>query len=122
MRSGPSLLDGDVASPRRARQATTWVPSRPRPSAPPTAAAPLTADHAVTASANATDRSNGDKPAYRGMLSELGAGIRGADGRLAVRPGSVALADAVTAWSAVNGAAAVGGALGRGRDGTQVVA
>jgi hypothetical protein len=69
-----------------------------------------------------TDRSNGDKPAYRGMLSELGAGIRGADGRLAVRPGSVALADAVTAWSAVNGAAAVGGALGRGRDGTQVVA
>jgi hypothetical protein len=70
----------------------------------------------------AADRSNGDKPAYRGTLSELGAGIRGIDNRLAVRPGSVALADAVTAWSAVNGAAAVAGELGRGRDGKQVVA
>ena len=28
------------------------------------------------------DRSNGDKPAYRGHLSELGTGIRGADDRL----------------------------------------
>jgi hypothetical protein len=70
----------------------------------------------------AADRSNGDKPAYRGTLSELGAGIRGIDNRLAVRPGSVALADAVAAWSAVNGAAAVAGELGRGRDGNQVVA
>jgi hypothetical protein len=70
----------------------------------------------------AADRSNGDKPAYRGTLSELGAGIRGADNRLAVRPGSVALADAVTAWSAVHGAAAVAGELGRGRDGNQIVA
>lgn len=63
-------------------------------------------------------RSNGDKPAYRGQLAELGPGIRGADDRLAVRPGSVALAEAVTAWSAVHGAAAVGGDLGTGRDGT----
>ncbi len=70
----------------------------------------------------AAGRSNGDKPAYRGTLSELGAGIRGIDNRLAVRPGSVALADAVTAWSAVNGAAAVAGELGRGRDGNQIVA
>ena len=46
-------------------------------------------------------RSDGDKPAYRGVLAELGAGIRGTDDRLAVRPGSVALAEAVTAWSAV---------------------
>ena len=68
-----------------------------------------------------TDRSHGDKPAYRGQLAELGAGIRGIDDRLAVRPGSVALADAVDAWSAVNGAAAVAGRLGRGRDGNQVV-
>lgn len=67
------------------------------------------------------DRSNGDKPAYRGVLAELGAGIRGADDRLAVRPGSVALAKAVTAWSAVHGAAAVRGELGRGRDGNQVI-
>jgi hypothetical protein len=66
-----------------------------------------------------TDRSNGDKPAYRGHLAELGAGIRGGDDRLAVRPGSVALLDAVTAWSAVHGAAAVRGELGGGRDGTQ---
>jgi len=64
-------------------------------------------------------RSDGDKPAYRGRLAELGAGIRGGDDRLAVRPGSVALADAVRAWSAVHGAAAVSGELGRGRDGTQ---
>ena len=36
-----------------------------------------------------TTRSNGDKPAYRGQLAELGSGIRGGDDRLAVRPGSV---------------------------------
>lgn len=65
-------------------------------------------------------RSDGDKPAYRGVLAELGAGIRGADDRLAVRPGSVALAEAVTAWSAVHGAAAVRGDMGRGRDGQGV--
>ncbi len=67
----------------------------------------------------ATDRSNSDKPAYRGQLAELGAGIRGTDDRLAVRPGSPALAAAVRAWSAVHGAAAVRGELGRGRDGKQ---
>jgi hypothetical protein len=61
------------------------------------------------------ERSDGDKPAYRGQLAELGAGIRGADDRLAVRPGSMALADAVSAWSAAHGADAVGGRLGRGR-------
>ena len=64
-------------------------------------------------------RTDGDRPAYRGVLAELGAGIRGGDDRLAVRPGSPALADAVTAWSAVNGAAAVRGELGKGRDGNQ---
>jgi hypothetical protein len=68
-----------------------------------------------------TARSNGDKPVYRGTLAELGPGIRGANDRLAVRPGSAALADAVTAWSAVHGAAAVGGELGRGRNGKQPV-
>ena len=69
-----------------------------------------------------TTRSNGDKPAYRGQLAELGSGIRGGDDRLAVRPGSVALADAITAWSAVHGASAVRGELGRGRDGNQTKA
>jgi hypothetical protein len=64
-------------------------------------------------------RTNGDKPAYRGVLAELGQEIRGTDDRLAVRPGSVALADAVAAWSAENGAAALGGALGGGRDGNE---
>lgn len=64
-------------------------------------------------------RTNGDRPAYRGRLAELGAGIRGADDRLAVRPGSAALAEAVRAWSAVRGAAAVRGELGRSRDDTQ---
>lgn len=67
-------------------------------------------------------RTNGDKPTYRGRLTELGAGIRGADDRLAVRPDSAALADAVTAWAAVNGTAAVGGEIGRGRDGNEPVA
>lgn len=65
------------------------------------------------------DRSNGDKPAYRGRLAELGPGIRGGDDRLAVRPGSVALADAVNAWSTANGAAAVRGELGGGRNGNE---
>lgn len=67
-------------------------------------------------------RSNSDKPAYRGRLNELGAGIRGADDRLAVRPSSAALAEAVTAWSAVNGAAALEGGMGRGRDGNEAKA
>ena len=67
-------------------------------------------------------RADGDKPAYRGVLAELGSGIRGADDRLAVRPGSVALASAVAAWSAAHGAAAVRGDMGRGRDGNQVEA
>ena len=64
-------------------------------------------------------RTNGDKPAYRGRLAELGQGIRGTDDRLAVRPTSPALADAVIAWSAVHGAAALGGGLGGGRDGNE---
>jgi hypothetical protein len=67
-------------------------------------------------------RAQSDKPAYRGRLHELGAAIRGADDRLAVRPTSSILADAVTTWSAVNGAAAVDGAIGRGRDGNEAVA
>lgn len=64
-------------------------------------------------------RTNGDKPSYRGRLAELGAGIRGVDDRLAVRPDSAALALAVEAWSSVHGSAAIRGELGRGRDGTQ---
>jgi hypothetical protein len=67
-------------------------------------------------------RSNGDKPAYRGVVAELGQEIRGTDDRLAVRPDSIALADAVSAWSAVNGADALGGKLGGGRDGTESAA
>jgi hypothetical protein len=64
------------------------------------------------------DRSSGDRPAYRGQLAELGAGIRGMDDRLAVRPDSPALRHAVAAWSAMHGANAVRGDLGRGRDGS----
>jgi hypothetical protein len=67
-------------------------------------------------------RTNSDKPAYRGRLSELGPGIRGADDRLAVRPSSAALADAVEAWSAAHGAAALGGTMGAGRDGNEAEA
>jgi len=69
-----------------------------------------------------TARTNGDKPAYRGRIAELGAGIRSIDDRLAVRPDSIALADAVTAWSAVNGPAAVRGEMGQGRNGSETVA
>lgn len=65
-----------------------------------------------------TNRSNGDKPSYRGDLAELGTGIRGIDDRLAVRPDSAVLADAVEAWSTLHGGAAIRGELGRGRDGT----
>ncbi len=65
-------------------------------------------------------RTNGDKPAYRGRLNELGPGIGAAGDRLAVRPDSPILAEAVASWSSVNGAAAVGGASGRGRDGNEV--
>ena len=67
----------------------------------------------------ASARTNGDKPAYRGRLAELGPGIRGADDRLAVRPGSVALATAISTWSTAHGAAAVRGELGGGRDGNE---
>ena len=67
-------------------------------------------------------RTNGDKPAYRGVVAELGQGIRGANDRLGVRPDSLALAEAVTAWSAVNGAAALAGSLGGGRNGNEQAA
>jgi len=67
-------------------------------------------------------RFDGDKPAYRGVLAELGAGIRGGDDRLAVRPGSSALATAVDAWAAANGAAAIRGELGAGRVGNEAAA
>jgi len=69
-----------------------------------------------------TGRLDGDKPSYRGVLSELGAGIRGGDDRLAVRPDSAVLATAVAAWSTTNGSAALRGDLGKGRDGTKTEA
>lgn len=65
------------------------------------------------------DRPAGDKPVYRGLVGELGTGIRALDGGLAVRPTSSALAKAVDVWSAVHGASAVRGELGGGRDGNQ---
>jgi len=70
----------------------------------------------------ASARSNGDKPAYRGRIAELGAGVRGVDDRLAVRPDSIALSDAVMAWSAAHGASALAGGLGGGRDGNEAAA
>ena len=63
----------------------------------------------------AVARSNGDKPAYRGRLAELGPEIRTYDDRLAVRPSSVVLRDAVAAWSGTHGEAAVRGELGTSR-------
>lgn len=67
-------------------------------------------------------RTDGDKPAYRGRISELGAGIRGADDRLAVRPSSTALAEAVGRWSSANGTSALRGKMGGGRDGNEAEA
>ena len=69
-----------------------------------------------------TGRSDGDKPTYRGLLPELGAGLRGPNDRLAVRPNSLALADAVRAWSDAHGEATVRGDNGHGRDGTEAAA
>ncbi len=56
------------------------------------------------------------KPAYRGVIAELGPTVRGLDDRLSVRPDSVQLDEAVKAWSARSGAAAVRGELGGGRN------
>jgi hypothetical protein len=67
-------------------------------------------------------RTAGDKPAYRGRIAELGSGVRGSDDRLTVRPSSTVLREAVTAWSAVHGAAAVRGDLGEGRNGSEEAA
>lgn len=64
-------------------------------------------------------RTDSDRPSYRGRLVELGSGIRGLDDRLAVRPSSTVLREAVIAWSSANGAAAVRGDLGTGRDGAE---
>ena len=61
-------------------------------------------------------RSATEKPAYRGVLGELGREVT-EGGRLTVRPDSKRLATAVAAWSAANGTAALRGDLGRGRDG-----
>ncbi|MEO8469483.1 MAG: hypothetical protein ABI573_07425 [Chloroflexota bacterium] len=55
------------------------------------------------------------KPAYRGVIAELGAAVRVGD-QLSVRPDSIALLDAVFAWSAARGASAARGDLGAGRD------
>jgi hypothetical protein len=63
----------------------------------------------------AVARTNGDKPAYRGRLTELDPEVRGFDDRLTVRPSSGALRDAVATWSGENGAAAVRGDLGTSR-------
>ncbi len=63
------------------------------------------------------DRLPNARPPYRGSLAELGTTVRGPDGALSVRPDSIVLEDAVSAWSGRHGAAAVRGDLGAGRDG-----
>jgi hypothetical protein len=60
-----------------------------------------------------------DKPAYRGVLAELGPTVRGHDDKLSVRPDSPILESAVSVWAASHGAAAVKGELGLGRNGVQ---
>ncbi len=64
------------------------------------------------------DQAERQKPAYRGVVAELGMTMRGPGERLGVRPDSAALGHAVLAWSERHGAAAVRGDLGPGRDGS----
>lgn len=64
-------------------------------------------------------RTNGDKPAYRGRVAELGSGFRALDETLAVRPTAPALAEALVLWSSVNGISALDGSMGGGRDGKE---
>ncbi len=66
------------------------------------------------------DRTQNDKPAYRGVLAELGPNLRGQDDKLSVRPESPALAAAVSTWSHSHGASAVRGEMGVGRDAEKV--
>lgn len=66
------------------------------------------------------DRAENDKPAYRGVLAELGPNLRGQDDKLSVRPESPALAAAVSTWSRSHGASAVRGEMGAGRDGVAI--
>jgi hypothetical protein len=65
-------------------------------------------------------RTNGDKPAYRTAWPNSAGHAAPTTGSASA--GSLALAEAVTAWSAVNGAAALDGSLGGGRDGNQEAA
>jgi hypothetical protein len=58
-----------------------------------------------------------DKPAYRGVIAELGSSVRSPNDRLSVRPDSQALDKAVCDWSKLHGEAAVRGELGLGRSG-----
>jgi hypothetical protein len=61
-------------------------------------------------------RTENDKPNYRGVIAELGPTVRSSDDRLSVRPESVALDAAVSIWARKNGAAAVRGEMGFGRN------
>ena len=61
-------------------------------------------------------RSPNDKPAYRGVIAELGPTVRAQDDRLSVRMDSPLLIEAVSGWSLRRGAAAVRGELGFGRN------
>ncbi len=63
-----------------------------------------------------TPRAPNDKPAYRGVIAELGSTVRSQDDRLAVRLDSPLLIEAVSGWSLRRGAAAVRGELGLGRN------
>jgi hypothetical protein len=66
-----------------------------------------------------TDRRSNVRPAYRGVIAELGPTVRGSHDRLSVRPDSVLLDAAVAVWSRQHGAAAVRGELGLGRNSSQ---
>ena len=67
------------------------------------------------------DRTENDKPTYRGVLAELGPTVRGQDDRLSVRPASPVLDAAVATWSRNHGAAAVRGEMGFGRNAGKAV-
>lgn len=120
--NGPMVVSAEGAgtgSVTRSARQIGWPPVARRPF--------RTADALIVVSSEGyfdvfppANRRPNDKPAYRGVVAELGSAMRGFDDKLSVRPDSVALDAAVSVWSRNHGAAAVRGELGLGRNGTTV--
>jgi len=121
-RRGPTLfctVDRAGSRFRHSQRTADRIPSVARtPFSTPDALIVVSSDGYFDVFRPAPRRPN-DKPAYRGVLAELGPTVRGHDDRLSVRPDSPILESAVSVWAASHGAAAVKGELGLGRNGVQ---